>query len=165
MLIREVDLEDAESFVHLIKEVEAESEFMLMEAGERNISPEQQRKRIEEMKNSRNSTIFVAEKEGLLVGYLIVVGGSAKRIAHSAYLVIGILKENRGQGIGTNLFAHLDKWARAQHISRLELTVVTKNEMAVALYQKSGFEIEGTKRNSLLIDSKFYDEYYMAKLL
>lgn len=166
MLIREIKLEDAEGFVSLVKEVEEDTDFMMMEAGERRISAEQQRKRIEQMKSGGNSTILLAEGEdGKLVGYLIVVGGDAKRVLHRGYLVIGILKEFRGQGIGTKLFSHLDEWAKEHYISRLELTVVTQNKMAVALYKKSGFEIEGIKRNSLLIDNVFYDEYYMAKLI
>ena len=165
MLIRGIKLEDAEGFVSLVKQVEESADFMMMEAGERTLSAEQQRKRIEQMKSGGNSTILLAEEDGKLVGYLIVVGGDAKRVLHRGYLVIGILNEFRGQGIGTKLFSHLDDWAKAHHISRLELTVVIQNEMAVALYKKSGFEIEGTKRNSLLIDNVFYDEYYMAKLL
>ncbi|MDQ6601040.1 GNAT family N-acetyltransferase [Bacillus salipaludis] len=35
---------------------------------------------------------------------MIAIGGSVKRTKHSAYLVIGILEEYRGQGIGTALF-------------------------------------------------------------
>ncbi|WP_339146179.1 MULTISPECIES: hypothetical protein [unclassified Sutcliffiella] len=35
MLIREIEIEDAENLINLIKEVEAKSNFMLMEAGER----------------------------------------------------------------------------------------------------------------------------------
>jgi hypothetical protein len=35
MLIREIELDDAESFVNLIKKVESESKFMLFESGER----------------------------------------------------------------------------------------------------------------------------------
>ncbi|MFO1444061.1 GNAT family N-acetyltransferase [Bacillus sp. Bva_UNVM-123] len=165
MLIREIQLEDAEKFVNLVKQVEEEAQFMMMEPGERMLSADVQRKRIEQMKNEPNSTVLLAEQDGNLVGYLIVVGGSGKRILHRGYLVIGILKEYRGQGIGSKLFQRLDEWAKTHHISRLELTVVTKNEIAVALYKKSGFEIEGTKRNSLSIDNEYYDEYYMAKLL
>ncbi|GAE36015.1 acetyltransferase [Halalkalibacter akibai JCM 9157] len=50
-------------------------------------------------------------------------------------------------------------------IHRLELTVVTRNEIGISLYQKMGFEIEGRKRDSLLINSEYVDEYYMSKLL
>jgi RimJ/RimL family protein N-acetyltransferase len=51
------------------------------------------------------------------------------------------------------------------YIHRLELTVVTENQAGLQLYKKMGFEIEGTKRQSLYIDGKFVDEYYMSKLV
>jgi L-amino acid N-acyltransferase YncA len=105
MLIREIKPDDAESFVNLIKQVEAEADFMLMEAGERNISPEQQRKRLEQMEKESHSTILVAEqKGGKLLGYLVVIGGHSRRTIHSVYLVIGILGQYQGLGIGTKLF-------------------------------------------------------------
>ena len=165
MLIREVKNEDAETLNNLIKEVEAESNYMLMEAGERKTTPDQQGKQIIQIHQQKNSTIFVAENDGDLVGYLFAIGGNTKRTQHSTYIVIGILERYRGKGIGTALFQQLEEWAKKSRISRLELTVVTKNEAGVALYRKSGFEIDGTKRNSLMIDGTFYDEYYMSKLL
>ncbi|WP_164669842.1 GNAT family N-acetyltransferase [Virgibacillus doumboii] len=165
MLIREIKIEDAGNLIDLIKEVEAESNFMLMEADERKTTPEQQRKHIEHIEQQNNSTIFAAEDEEKLVGYLIVMGGGVKRTKHSANLVAGILKDYRGQGIGSALFQKLDDWAKNNNISRLGLTTVTQNEAGLALYKKNGFEIEGTKRNSLIVDGKSYDEYYMSKLL
>lgn len=165
MVIREIELDDAEQLTTLIQEVEAESEYMLMEPGERQVTPEQHRKRIQSMKNSRNSTILVAVDAGKLVGYMMVIGGSARRTTHSAYLVVGILKGYRGQGIGTKLFEKLDLWTAEHQIHRLELTVVARNKAAVALYKKMGFEVEGTKRDSLVINGEYVDEYYMAKLL
>lgn len=165
MLIREVKIEDADILINLIKNVEAHSNFMLMEPEERKTTPRQMQKQIEDLASRDNSTIFVAEKEGVLAGYQIVIGGTAKRVKHSAYIVIGISDQNRGQGIGTALFQRTEQWAKSRHISRLELTVVTENKAGVALYKNSGFEIEGIKRNSLLIEGTFFDEYYMAKLL
>ncbi|WP_110927769.1 GNAT family N-acetyltransferase [Bacillus massiliglaciei] len=165
MVIREISVEDAESFSNLIKEVEGNSDFMLMGKGERKTAPEQEKKRLEQVEKKNNSTIFVAEEKGKLVGYIIAIGGSVKRTKHSAYLVIGILQEFRGKGIGTKLFEHVTKWAQASNISRLELSVVTENKAGIALYKKSGFEIEGTKRNSFIIDGRPYNEFFMAKLL
>jgi RimJ/RimL family protein N-acetyltransferase len=165
MLIREVMSSDAESFIRLTKQVEDNSEFMLWEPGERNIKPEQQRKMIENMSKSENSTIIVAESDNELVGYLVVFGGGAKRNMYSAYIVIGILEEYRGKGVGTKLFEALENWASDNNIHRLELTVVTQNEAGVSLYKKMGFEIEGIKRHSLFIDGNFVDEYYMSKLI
>lgn len=165
MFIREIKSEDAEEFINLMKMVEDKSCFMLMEKGERKTPPEEQRKLIERLKQQDNSTIFVAEQDEKLIGYLIVIGGKANRAKHSAYIVVGILEQSRGQGVGTALFQRLEEWAKSHCISRLELTVVTENKAGIALYKSRGFEIEGTKRNSLLIDGVFYDEFYMSKLL
>ncbi|MGX1983220.1 MULTISPECIES: GNAT family N-acetyltransferase [Bacillaceae] len=165
MIIREARLEDAQQLANLIQQVENESEFMLFEPGERKLTPEKQRTMIENISKQKNSTIFVAEDYEKLVGYLMAFGGNAKRNRHSAYLVIGILKEHRGKGIGTKLFRKLESWARERNIHRLELTVMTQNQAGIALYKKMGFEIEGTKKHSLLVNGLFMDEYYMAKIL
>ncbi|KMJ57457.1 GCN5 family acetyltransferase [Bacillus sp. LL01] len=165
MQIREIMLDDAEALTNLIKEVEATSDFMLMEVGERKITAEQQRVHLERIQQQSNSTILVAEIDGRLVGYLFAIGGSAKRTIHSAYLVIGILEEYRGKGIGSKLFGSVTRWAEERNLTRLELTAVTENEAGVALYKKNGFEIEGTKRRSLIINGVPYDEFYMSKLL
>ncbi|MBM7600991.1 RimJ/RimL family protein N-acetyltransferase [Virgibacillus halotolerans] len=166
MIIREIMASDAEKFAKLTPQVEASSEYMLWEAGERNVQVEQQLKMIKRIEQKENSTILVAEKDNnKLVGFLMAVGGNAKRNKHSAYIVIGILKDYRGKGIGTNLFEGLEQWAFNHNIHRLELTVVTRNKAGLSLYKKMGFEIEGTKRHSLFIDGEFVDEYDMSKLL
>lgn len=166
MLIREAKPEDAKRLFELMKQVETEAHFMLMEPEERKGSPEQQRVWLERMDKESNSTVLIAEQnDGQLVGYLVVIGGNAKRVRHSAYLVIGILKEFTGRGIGTNLFQKLEEWSIAHNILRLELTVVIQNEPGVSLYKKMGFEVEGIKRNSLVIEDTFFDQYYMSKLL
>lgn len=121
---------------------------------------------IKQIKESNNSTILVAEAENNeLIGYLFAIGGGVKRNKHSAYIVVGISKAYRGKGLGTKIFKELEQWAILHNIYRLELTVVTRNKNGLSLYQKSGFEIEGTKRKSLYIDDEFVDEYYMSKLL
>jgi RimJ/RimL family protein N-acetyltransferase len=165
MIIRKVNKEDAEKFAHLMQQVDEQSDYMLYEAGERTFSKEKQAKMIADITNSSNSTILVAEEDDQLLGYLLAIGGRAKRNQHCAYLVIGILEAYRGRGIGRKLFYQLEEWAGSEDISRLELTVVTKNSGAVHLYKKMDFEIEGTKRNALKIDGAYVDEYYMAKQL
>ncbi|MRG86141.1 GNAT family N-acetyltransferase [Salinibacillus xinjiangensis] len=165
MIIRSITLQDAEKFMGLIEQVEADSKYMLFEAGERKLNLERQAEMIEGILSKENSTILVAETDQTLVGYLIAMGGQAKRNSHSAYLVAGILSNYRGKGIGTKLFHELEKWARERGLHRLELTVVAKNDAGLALYQKQGFKIEGTKRNSLYIDGEYVNEYYMGKLL
>ena len=59
----------------------------------------------------------------------------------------------------------MEKWARENAVTRLELTVVTENEQARHLYEKMGFVIEGKKERSMIVDGTAVDEYCMAKLL
>jgi ribosomal protein S18 acetylase RimI-like enzyme len=136
MFIREITKDDASNLVNLIQQVEKDSDFMLFEPDERNITPEQQLKRIEAMQQEKNSTIFVEEDDNRLVGYMVVIGGFENRNKHSVYLVIGVLKKFSGQGIGTKLFEKLQEWAAQYKVHRLELTVMKHNERAISLYKK-----------------------------
>jgi RimJ/RimL family protein N-acetyltransferase len=165
MQIRHITPDDAEKFVNLILQVERESDFMLFEADERKLTPEQQRSQIEAIQKEENSTILVAEVEGKLVGYLVARGGRARRNKHTVYLVIGILEQYGGKGIGTKLFTELENWAKEHKIHRLELSVIANNRAALSLYSKMGFQKEGIKRDSLLVNGQYVDEYYMSKLL
>ncbi len=91
--------------------------------------------------------------------------GKFRRNFHTAYIVVGILRDYAGKGIGTTFFKNLDKWASQHGVRRLELTVECHNHAARHLYEKSGFKIEGTRDKSMLVEGNFVDEYYMAKIL
>jgi RimJ/RimL family protein N-acetyltransferase len=165
MIIRQAVEQDAEKFAKLIHEVENTSNYMLFGPGERTFNPDAQRRLIQAFKTENNSNIFLAEAENELTGYLIARGGSASRNQHSAYLVIGIMERHRGSGVGTKLFEELFAWANKVKIHRLELTVVTQNTAGLGLYKKMGFEIEGTKKDSLFVDGNYINEYYMSKII
>jgi RimJ/RimL family protein N-acetyltransferase len=165
MNIREIQVNDAKNFSELLKNVDAQSPFMLYEEGERSTSNEKEKKRIVTMLEKKNAIIFVVESDQKLIGYVASIRGNTKRNKHVAYVVIGLLQQYRGKGIGRKLFNKLDEWAVNNTISRLELTVVTKNDTAVNLYKKCGFEIEGIKRKAFKWNNTYIDEYYMAKLI
>ena len=165
MLIRTIRPDDAEQFLNLCKKLDQETRFMLLEPDERTITVQEQRDHIERLLLQENSTTFVVEHNGQLVGYLSASGGQFRRNRHSAHIVIGILQYFTGQGIGGQLFAALEEWAPQKSITRLELTVMTHNQAGLTLYKKRGFTIEGTKKHSLLINGQYIDEYYMTKLL
>lgn len=164
MRIRTAEPEDAEKLVQLIADAE-NSNFMMFEPGERKMTANQLKKRIEAMENEKTSAILLADLEGELLGYLFVIGNTPQRVRHAAYLAIGISEKSRGAGVGTKLFERLEEWAKETNITRLELTVMVHNRAGLGLYQKRGFKIEGIKKNSLMVDGKYIDEYYMAKLI
>ena len=164
MNVRKATASDASQIVAVMKDAEA-SGFMLFDPGERKLTAEQFEKYIEVTNQKQNSAVFVASEKEKILGYMIVQGETPKRIAHRAYIVIGVHSTSRGKGVGTALFAHAERWAKEVGIQRLELTVIKHNEVAYHLYEKVGFKVEGVKQKSLKINGEYVDEYYMAKMI
>ena len=165
MTIRDITIDDAAAFLDLCLTLDHETAFMMYEPGERKTTVDQQRDILTAVIASPNSTIIVADAGTHLAGYVSASGGEFRRIHHSAYIVAGVRQSYAGRGIGTQLFAALDTWAVANAIQRLELTVRIDNAAAIRLYQRTGYEIEGTRRRSLLVDGELVDELSMAKLI
>lgn len=163
MKYRKLSKMDAERFWEMMNQLDYETKYMLYEPGER----KKNLPRIEALiQNSEQGENFLlaAEEDNRIVGYISAEKGGLNRIAHSAYIVVGILKDYRGKGIGTEFFKQLDIWADEKKITRLELTVICENEVAKHLYEKNGFEVEGIKRKSVFVDGNYLDEFYMAKI-
>ncbi|MFD2700286.1 GNAT family N-acetyltransferase [Paenibacillus shunpengii] len=164
--IREVQVQDAEQLLRLNQELDRETKFMLYEPGERLATIESQTKRIIGMLESGHSTLLLAVNEdSSVIGQLGIIGSELQRKKHVVYMVIGILQQYTGQGVGTKLFRAMEEWCRLRRIHRIELTVMAHNEAAIALYHKMGFEMEGKKRHSLIVDGQYVDELYMAKMV
>jgi len=132
---------DAESLLRLLQRLDDETRFMMYEPEERTTTVEAQRESLD----------------------ILATGNSTAGCV--AHLVVGVLKEHAGRGIETALLAKAERWARGVGLRRLELTGMTHNRAAVALYEKAGFVVEGTRRGSMLVDGSYVDEYYMARLL
>jgi ribosomal protein S18 acetylase RimI-like enzyme len=164
MIIRRGNAGDSEKFLDMLKQLDCETKNMMYEPGERTTSVEEMKSVLQGM-DASGSLMLAAEVDGDIAGFLSAERGFANRIKHSAYIVIGVLKDYRGRKIGTRLLEELDNWARDNGVSRLELTVMVHNESAIGLYQKMGFKIEGLKEKSLVVDGNFVDEYYMAKII
>lgn len=165
MRIRHAWEGDAEELLRLRKQLDAETTLMMLEPGERTTTVRQEREEIRETFAAGNRTVLIAEEEGRIVGYLEARGGEFKRNRHNARIIMGVLQDYTGRGIGTSLMKEAENWARQHGIRRLELTVMKHNQRAISLYKKMGFFIEGERKRSLLVEGKFVEELYMAKLL
>ncbi|QDU65117.1 GNAT family N-acetyltransferase [Engelhardtia mirabilis] len=163
--VREITEDDAEEFLGLLKQLDSETSFMLMDPGERTTSTEEQRQWIRSAVEVVNHTILVADVDGELVGFIGARGGAYHRNHHCAHLAMGVLQAYCGHGLGRSLLREVEQWARKRNLRRLELTVMVHNERAVRLYRGAGFAFEGTKREALVVDGRAIDEHAMAKLL
>ena len=164
MEIRKIQIEDAKNLLNLLKKLDAETTFLLYEKDERNSTIEQKRKNIQEQLE-KGSLTFVLEDNKKLVGYVFGNIFTANRKKHCMNLAIAILQEYTGKGYGTKLMNTIEEYAINNGITRLELEVGKTNMVAISLYQKTGFEEEGIKRNAFLVNGKYEDELLMAKII
>jgi ribosomal protein S18 acetylase RimI-like enzyme len=105
---------------------------------------------------------FVALEEGSVVGWCDIVRKNMIVRKHCGLLGMGVLREFRGRGIGTQLIAETMAAAAISGITRIELTVYAHNESARKLYDKMGFQVEGLQKRSVLIDGNYIDSIMMA---
>ena len=109
--------------------------------------------------------LLVAEIEGEVVGVIGLHTSSRPRVNHKAEVGMMVRDDWKGKGVGAALMQAVielaDKWL---NLTRIELTVFTDNESAIALYRKFGFEIEGTLRKYAFRDGEFVDAFAMGRI-
>jgi len=108
---------------------------------------------------------LVAIVDDQIAGHLVIAAETRPRRSHVASFGICVDSARNNQGIATALLREMiamcDNWLR---IERIELTVFVDNAPAIAVYQKLGFEIEGTGKQYGLRDGEYVDAYFMARL-
>ena len=144
--------------------LDEETDFMMYEPGERRGGPGRLKAAIEAAVSGGDLLLAAEDDGGDIAGFLWAERGRQNRIRHTAYIVIGIRRAYRGKGIGSELFRRLDEWAESAGIIRLELTVECPNTAALRLYEKNGFRVEGTRLQSMLVNGRLVDEYWMSKI-
>ncbi|MGT2846818.1 GNAT family N-acetyltransferase [Streptococcus massiliensis] len=162
---RKLYSKDIDDYYDYLNQLDTETDFMMFEPKERELKVGKE-KIAGWLKNANKNGDFllVATDNRKIIGHISAEKGKVNRTAHSAYIVLGVLKDYRGRGIGTEFFKRLDVWAQENRIVRLELSVATNNDAAIHLYQKNGFEVEGRKVKTMLVKGQYRDEYIMAKI-
>lgn len=116
-------------------------------------------------KNGEGDHILVAVVDGEVVGLIGLHAKTRPRINHIGEIGMMVRDDWQGKGVGSAMMRAAvdlaDKWL---NLARIELTVYTDNEPAIALYRKFGFEIEGTMRKSAFRDGEFVDAHMMARI-
>ena len=87
------------------------------------------------------------------------------RRAHSGEVLLMVHDAHWGRGIGGRMLGALtdlaDRWLG---LMRLQLEVNVDNDAAIRLYERAGFEIEGTLRADALRDGALIDSHVMGRL-
>jgi RimJ/RimL family protein N-acetyltransferase len=107
-------------------------------------------------------THLLAIDDGRVVGWCDINPKTHELLRHSGVLGMGVARSHRGRGVGSALLRATLAAATAKGLRRIELVVRADNAVAIALYERFGFELEGRLRDYLFVDDIAYDALQMA---
>ncbi len=109
--------------------------------------------------------VYYAVDDERVVGWADVFPEDNPRQCHRGGLGMGLLPEYRGQGLGSRLLSMALEHSKQFGLEKVELSVFTSNEPAIALYRKFGFEQEGLIKKYRKLNGQYFDCLVMAKFL
>jgi len=159
--------DDAVKAIEYMKITAGETDFLVRYPEEVQISEEKERGFLQWMVDSGRDLMIVAEVDGDFVGTSsFSPAGGKMRNRHRCAMGIALMEKVWGQGIGTAMFEILFEKAKETGYEQMELDVVARNERAIALYEKMGFEKCGMKPRAMKQkDGTYDDEFMMVKFL
>lgn len=147
IIIREAQSNDAQQLIDFLNLVGRESHFLTLDEAGILMTSEQMMLYLSQIQEKDNNTYLLAFLDGEIVGVCSVTADFHERIRHIGELFIAVGKKYQGYGIGRLLMTDLlSDIQEAGVIKRLELQVQKRNEKAVLLYEKFGFQLESTRK-------------------
>ncbi|MGS0680980.1 GNAT family N-acetyltransferase [Shewanella sp. 125m-7] len=112
-----------------------------------------------------NCTSLVASRNGDIVGQIGMEVFSNPRRKHVANIGMAVDEAYRGIGVGSALLEAMTSLAQNWlAVRRIELEVYTDNHLAIGLYKKHGFVIEGEMREYAFRNGEYIDAFLMANI-
>lgn len=159
--IKQFTLDKIHTFLRLRKEIERESEHLVLKGGERRAGVIHTAAAL--MLSQRKTIFLLAYDKGKMIGYVSLVFPRFKKMKGNAYLTIALKKDYRGKGIGTILMNKAEDYALSRGTRRIELEVFAKNTGAKKLYETLGYVVEGIKKEAVTEEDGYDDIVIMAK--
>ena len=167
LLIREAEPKDAAELVAFLNRVSLETDFTSLDGDGILLTSEEMAIFLNKQASWDNQITLLAFLNDKIAGIVNITADQRKRVRHIGDLFIVIGKKYWNNGLGSLLLEEVVEWAQASGIlRRLQLTVQTRNQAAVHLYQKHGFVIEGRQeRGAYIEEGDFIDVYLMGRLI
>lgn len=157
--IRPARQEDFEGLVETIRDVTARETYVVAESiAERLL--------YEDTVNRHNTVesrvFFVATREGEVIGWTHLDLPQVEKLQRVAKLTVGVARDCRRQGVGSQLLGRALDWAEANGYSKVYNSVPATNDSALSFLEDHGWETEGIRRDHYTIDDRAVDEVMMA---
>mgnify|MGYP005984466517 CR=1 FL=1 len=165
--LREAIPVDAKEILQVSRQIAGETDFLIMDEAGLGLSEELLSLQLADLYESENNLLLVALADEKIVGMASVKAAPEFTVSHIGELGISVLKEFWCIGLGSALLDEVIYWSETvSPLARLELTVQKRNERAIHLYQKFGFETEAImQRGARDSQGAFLDVLLMSKLI
>ncbi|MEE0248922.1 MULTISPECIES: GNAT family N-acetyltransferase [Peptacetobacter] len=166
LVLRNAVEDEAEMLLKYLKQVYAETPFLIQEPDEITFTIDDEKKYIRENNDSDSDLLLIGTLDGKHVGNCSLMGNHARRLKHRTSLGIVLYLEYTGLGIGRIMIEEVCKIAKESGIEQVELEVAANNRNAISLYEKLGFEKIATLPNNMkYADGTYTDVHFMVKYL
>lgn len=166
IIFREPTVQDAKKIVDFYNYVGGETSFLSFEKDEYPMDEAAQVQDILDTAAHPASIMILAMDGDEIAGIGTIHSGNKIKSRHQGELGIVVARKYQAQGIGSEIIRRLIDFCRNNDITtRIQLDTRKDNEVAVKLYEKFGFEIEGCLKNSTLLNGVYYDLYVMGLML
>jgi RimJ/RimL family protein N-acetyltransferase len=157
--------EDTEELIVFLRTISEETTHTLQYPG-RTYSSYAIQQRIARTMQSHADLLLSIRDEGRIVAHLDFQAQNERHpwVKHVARFGMAVLQSHQRNGIGAILLQNMMEWAEKVGIHRIETLIRTDNDPALTLCRDAGFQLEGLRHNSLLIDGQWKDEYYLSKI-
>lgn len=135
--------EDAAEMVEYLRAAAGQTEYLANYPEEIRYTEESEKVYLRNCLEDENALMIVCIVDGKLAGNCQIVFQRSIKTKHRATVMIALLEEYWGLGIGSAMFAEMEAAARSLGTAQLELEMVEGNERALRLYRKMGFTVVG----------------------
>lgn len=157
--VRKIEYKDIESFRHAIGSVAKEKKYILTVETP---SHDKVFKFVSDNIEKKHAQ-YIAIQDEQVIGWADIIPYEKEVLSHAGQLGMGVLKDYRGKGVGTQLLSSVMKHSWDNGLTRLELEVFSDNTNAIGLYKKHGFILEGTKKYARFLKNEYHDILIMAQ--
>jgi len=157
--IRPARPDDFDGLVKLIREVSADSTYVVAESVAEQLLYENA---VMRHNTVQSRVVFVATVDDAVVGWCHLDLSQLEKLRETARLTVGVAGEYQGEGIGSQLIERGTDWARANGYRKLYNSVPAVSERALYFLEAHGWQTEGIRRNHYTVDDENVDEVMMS---